>query len=319
MGRYSDTVDLLHNDSSRLREELFAAIVTEIPQGASMYPPHASRVSQELIDALSYLFRSAEATGTLPEPAQARLRAWALDLRRLGFPPATYEVFARLIRQVLGVGIEGRFLLEDTAAEMARAAHAADLEGVPAAAAAKVTSIRSEGGISIARLQAGMSVRYRPGQFMPVMQVGRQGVWRNLAPALPANPFGQLEFHVDTEIEPQVGGYVTLGAARGPAPCDEADELAVIAVGTGAAAAKAIVFGALEQPTPPRIAVTLLGNVADRAAFERLAAAVDWCELRAEPATAARVVYCGPHEALADLDIPAGALRISPDAPTNWA
>ena len=319
MGRYSDTVNLLNSESARLREELFAAIVTEIPQGAGMYPPHTTKVSQELIDALSYLFRSADATGTLPEPAQERLRAWALDLRRLGFPPATYEVFARLIRQVLGVGIEGRFLLEDTAAEMARAAHAADLEGVPAAAAAKVTSIRSEGGISIVRLQAGMPVSYRPGQYMPVMQVGRQGVWRNLAPALPSNPFGQLEFHVNGEIEPQVGDYITLGAARGPAPCDNAEELAIVAVGTGAAAAKAIVFGALEQPTPPRITVALLGRVADRTAFERLAAAVDWCELCTQPAAASRVVYCGPYEELVELGIPARALQISPDAPADWS
>ncbi|QPK83068.1 hypothetical protein G7Y29_09540 [Corynebacterium qintianiae] len=318
MERFSDIVGLLRGDADRVREQLYLAITSEIPQGAGMFPPASGKVSRELIDALSYIFLSANATGALPDSAVLRLRAWALDLRRFGFPAASYDAFARIVREVLGAGIEARFVLEDAASEMARAATAADLQGVPAAAAARVSSVRTDNGVDVVRLEAGMPVSYAPGQYLPVMQVGRQGAWRSLAPALPSNPFGQLEFHVDGEITPEVGSYITLGAARGASPRFDAGQLTVVAAGTGAAAAKAIVFHALEMPAPPRTRLALVGDVADRDAFTRLAAVSEWFSVEADPDLAGEVVFCGPHEQVAALDVPADAIRICPDAPADW-
>lgn len=319
MDRFSQEVRTLRSERERVREQLFSAIIAELPQGAGMFPRDSNKVSHELIDALTYIFLTSSRTATLPESTLHTLRAWALDLRRYGFPPTAYAVFARLIRQVLSAGIEARFVLEDAAAEMARTAHAADVEGVPAAAAARVTAVRPEGGIHVVRLEAGFPLGYRPGQFMPVLQVGRQGVWRNLAPALPANPFCQLEFHVTCEIEVQVGDYVTLGAARGMWPSFARSELSVTAVGSGTAAAKAIVFHALEMPQPPRVRLALLGEVAQRSTFERLAAVCEWFSIVETPSTSGEVVYCGPEVDIAALNPPPGVLRVCPDAPEKWS
>lgn len=324
MDRFSGELAILREERERVREQLFAGITSALPQGEGLFPAGARQVSPELVDALTYVFLASRDTASLPEVAQRKLRAWALDLRRFGFPPTAYEVVARVVREVVGAGIEARFVLEDAAAVMAGAAAAADVEGVPAAAAARVLSVTSDGGaITVVRVEAGMPVSYAPGQYLPVMQVGRQGVWRNLAPALPSNPFGQLEFHVRDELTPEVGGYITMGAARGESPELAGEELSITAVGTGSAAAKAIVFSALELDDPPRTRVHLAGHCPQRDVFERLAASVAWLTMEDSPALAGRVVLCGPHRAIGALGLPEGAatraLRISPDAPADWS
>lgn len=321
MVRFADELRLLHDDAEHLRAALYERFTSELPQAAGMFPPGSRAVPRELIGALTYIFRSSTASASLTAPAAARLRAWALDLRRYGFPPSSYPRFARAVRDVLGAGIEARFLLDDAAAEMERAAAGADREGIPAATAAKIGQVYRDGRVTRVRLAAGNRVDYLPGQFLPVMQAGRPGVWRNLAPALPANPFGQLEFHVAGEIDPVPGGYVTLGAARGASPRFDTGEMTVLALGTGAAAAKAIVFHALDLDRPPRIRLALVGEVADRGAFTALAREHGWLSVDTQlpDHPAGQLVVCGPHEQVRELGDLAGAVVISPDAPADWS
>ncbi|AWB84723.1 hypothetical protein [Corynebacterium liangguodongii] len=312
---FSETIDLLRADAPRIRAELYAGIVGALPRGASMFPAGASEVSHELIDALVYTFTAAQRTGTLPEAAVKKLQAWALDLRRFGFPPEAYPVFARVVREALGAGIAARLVLDEAAEEMARAAAAADISGVPPAAAARVVGVDKLGDISRVRLTAGMALSYAPGQFMPVMHTAEPGVWVNLAPALPANPFGQLEFHLRGELRPRLGDYLTLGAARGASPRLERGTLHVRARSTGSAAAQAIIFAALELDAPPRTTVDLDDSPAT-AAIRAAAGENGWLHLGPDDG-AAEVVVCGPAGEVGPHA--AGDVLICPDSPPDWS
>ena len=321
-----------------------------------MFPVSATTVPPSLVDGLSWLLLNSP-YAQIPPDVNRRLRALALDLRRHGFPPESYATFAEVANDVVAASAHDRVRREEIAAAtqvvraaadiMAAEASAADLAGIPAATAARVTSVdtRGTGGrFHVLRLEAGMALSYRPGQFVPVMRAGAQGEWTNLAPALPANPFGQLELHLDGGAAPEVGSWVTLGAARGPVyrPTPGGSTL-IVAADTGAAVAKALVFGLAEAgpelSVRPAVHLVLLADTRrdhyDYPAFTALAEATSWLRvtrahlgtvqqqgLRAalgeELTRASEVVVSGASSSVAALNAPRGATVIAPDAPLHW-
>ncbi len=346
-----------HLDSAdgALRQRFFDALVSEFPPARGYFPPGTSTAPRPLVDALSWLLRNTPAGPghpVLPPAVARRLHAFALDFRRFGFSPDAYGIFAdvagRALADTLAGTVDGAELsaavriVAAAAAEMAGEAGAADLAGIPAATAARIDSVSRRGGVAVVRLEAGLPLGYSPGQCVPVMLVGQSGRWASLAPAIPANPFGQLEFHVDGEFEPEVGEYVTIGAARGPAVHFSAgDAVLAVAAGTGAAAVKALVFGWLEQDGRPDTHVLLAepgpegagDAVYDAAALEAVARRHSWLRVTRGPldpgsapglVAGRSAVVCGASESvrpLASTLRDAGAreiVELAPDAPSRW-
>lgn len=225
---------------------------------SSVETPDAGEVDQEILN----------------ESVRFGLRAWALQLRCTGFPaselPRAAEIYIDVINELLGrpLGEEVADSIHRAADTMKEAIEQADLEGIPPASAAQVMAVTEASASSgspsaadtrIVRLEASVPLEYAAGQVIPVMQADRQGVWHSLAPALPPNELGQLEFHVRDELDVEVGDYVTLGTAYGPVPfpADEPasphERVLLIADGTGLAAAKAIIFELLERPQRPQV------------------------------------------------------------------
>ncbi|GAA1166124.1 FMN reductase [Corynebacterium glaucum] len=235
-------------------------------QGAAILPEGTREVPQTLVDAAFWIL-SHSPNAKLRPGVIKRVRAWALDLRRVGFPSAEFPAVANMLADASAADSQSREILVAVAETMRTAVEEADLAGIPAASAAQITEVAPAGGtdsgVTIVQLEAGIQVDYAPGQVLPVMQVGRQGVWRGLAPALPSNSFGQLEFHVDGEIEPEAGTYLTLGAARGPSPVLDCEQAMIAAVGTGWAAAKAMLFGILERETRPDVHLLIGADTTD--------------------------------------------------------
>ena len=258
----------LVNEPVRVRAALYDRFKQAYSdKGAALLPEGAVLMPQLLIDAATWILTHCP-TPDLPPGVVRRLHAWALDLRRIGFPSAEFPTVAGMLADVAEFDTNARAVILAAAEEMRRAAADADEAGIPAASAAQVMEVNRDGahrhgraskrgggdaGVRVVRLESGMPVDYLPGQVLPVMQVGRQGVWRGLAPAMPSNSLGQLEFHVDGEIDPKVGSYLTLGAARGPSPALDGKRALIVASGSGLAAAKSLVFALLERETRPQV------------------------------------------------------------------
>ena len=244
---------------------------------------------------------SAEEAGTLIDAliTPSLSSPTALDRRRLGLPPESYEELVDPLGEALLRALWDRpHDIEPIWAEMAQVLYAmadvarkADLQGIPAATAAQVIGVdelwgASESEVGAAsgdepamlavHLEAPMTVRYSPGQSLPVLvpgPYGEKGEWHVLAPALPSNRFGQLVFYVPGWWRrPEVGEYWTCGAARGEQVVfPESGE--VDATGDRLAGVRAAVFGGVDKR------IELVVDVRDPA-LEALAGAVDWLALR---------------------------------------
>lgn len=220
----------------------------------------------------------------------------ALDRRRLGLPPDSYEELVDPLGDALLRALWDRPQdVEPTWAEMAKSLYAmaevareADLKGIPAATAAQVIGVdelwgtqesETSGGepaLLAVHLEAPMTVQYSPGQSLPVLvpgPYGEKGQWHELTPALPSNQFGQLVFFTPGWWRrPEVGEYWTCGAARGEQLSFTGDR-EVDATGDRLAGVRAAVFGGVDKR------IELVVDVVEPA-LEALAGAVDWVELR---------------------------------------
>lgn len=262
-GPNSAALQVLAQPDSEVRATLFERIVEQYPQATMVFPEGATEVPQVLVDAASFTLASTQesesAGAAIPEAALIPLREWALDLRRTGFPASEFPAVAEIVGGVVGVDTQ---VLVRAAQEMERVSREADEAGVAAASVAQVTQVAQDGSAWVVRAEASAAVGYAAGQALPVMRAGNQGVWWACASAVPPNRFGQLEFHLDGP-DVEVGDYLTLGAARGPAVRANRPKMLLVAVGTGWAAAKSVVFGLIEERIRPEVHLVLCGDNAD--------------------------------------------------------
>lgn len=277
-----EAAQVLLNDESLSRSTLWTYFVAEFPEATGLLPAGVTEATHSMVCVPGKaLLRVADTAPddesvdptALAPAVEGGLRDWALHMRRTGFPSAEYpraaKLYQDLIASMLGHGLDERVArtLEEFGEVMRSAAEQADQKGIPAASAAQVTSVIEASSFEgapaaartrIVRLETSTPIPYEPGQVVPVLQANRQGVWHDLAPALPYNELGQLEFHVREELDVEVGDYVTLGAAYGTAPLRGVDKrpdhgLLIVADGTGLAAAKAMVFDLMERDERPEV------------------------------------------------------------------
>lgn len=267
-----------------VRTAWFSEFLGAFPQAAGMFPEGATMMPQLLIDATTWTLAHTNSP-ELPPVVVQRLEALALDLRRTGFPSGEYPVAVEKLVHAAGLEGADAEVLRGAGEVMMRAAERADVAGVAAAHAAQVTSVERFGDVAVVRLESGTPLEYAPGQAVPVMG-SEHGVWRGLAPALPANSMGQLELHIDERAEHMsvaVGDYLTVGAARGPVVEFAGGGVLIVADGTGLAAAKALVFDVLDRDQRPQVhlvvGATRHEEVYDARTFAALSKAQPWLDV----------------------------------------
>ncbi|WP_311356866.1 hypothetical protein [Corynebacterium riegelii] len=282
-------------DPANVRAEWFQLFIDAYPQGAALLPQGTTEMPQIALDAVEYVLEHAmhaahagangedspenrNASGPeLPEEVTRRLEAWALDLRRTGFPPAEFGAVGGLYGGVVKLEKPQREVLAAAADVMRKASEAADAAGIAPAHVAQVTDVTQAAGVTVLRLETGSQIEYQPGQVLPVMLSGRPGEWHQWAPATPSNNFGQLEFHAELDSDP--GDFVTVGAPRGNGVEIGERDVLLVAVGTGLAAAKAIVFDLLERAEKPNVHLIIAPGPEgfyDLATLSALAKAQPW-------------------------------------------
>ena len=205
---------------------------------------------------------------------EARVSDIARSHRRLGFPPQTYETFTHCLSTALTevADLDPKLRTNLTAlftqlgTVMAQAAAAADLAGIPPAHSARVVAAHRPNRLTtVVRLELSMPVEWPAGHAPLLTTAHTPGQWRQLYPAAPPGPTGQLEFHiarVDTISSllgsAKPGDIWTLGEAEATAlsplllPLSQqrdhdTPQLTIIGCGTGWAAARAAVLAGIDQ------------------------------------------------------------------------
>ena len=135
----------LVNEPVRVRAALYDRFKQAYSdKGAALLPEGAVLMPQLLIDAASWILTHSP-TPDLPPGVVRRLHAWALDLRRIGFPSAEFPTVAGMLADVAEFDANARAVILAAAEEMRRAAADADEAGIPAASAAQVMEVSRDG------------------------------------------------------------------------------------------------------------------------------------------------------------------------------
>lgn len=297
----ADVGALIRANGDALRERVHQRLFEEIPPSRGIFPEDLSGAHLELPRAVAWVFEHSLDDESLPEEVTDRAGQMAVEHRRHGFPTDTYELFGTILadaveaivdKQVPSERVEAaRNVLLALCGAMKEAADEADLAGDPPAHAGEISAIEAANdSVAIVHLESATEVAYEPGQTLPVMVPSRRGTWFDLAPAAPSNRFGQLEFHVGTDTPAATGEYWTIGTARGgfgkDASLDGARDLLLVAVGTGLAAVKSLVFSLVEQPQRPDVHLIVSASTAadfyDLGTLMRFAKAHDWLRVTAQ-------------------------------------
>ncbi|WP_253260527.1 globin domain-containing protein, partial [Nocardia farcinica] len=193
-----------------LARTFYAILFTDHPQIRDFFPAAMDVQRDRLVKAISYaLDRLEEPDKLLPFLAQL-----GRDHRKYGVRREHYAAVAgslkAAVRRCAGTEMwtdevdrawdEGLALISEAMIG------AAEKETSPSAWTGRVVETRQVlRNLTIVRLQLDQPMEYAAGQYMSVQIPSRPRMWRYLSPAVPANPQGEIEFHVRSIL----GGWVS--------------------------------------------------------------------------------------------------------------
>lgn len=293
----------LREHQERFRDTVHDHFFSTILEARGIFPLARGRTHLQLVPALADVLERTPLTGEVPSHVLVHVASHGIRHRRHAFPAEAYEPFADSLVVGLRDVVEQTHPATLTAAEsalrqvcraMAAAAREQDLAGVPPAYLATVvhTEKRSR-RITVVHLETNQPIEFRPGQTLPVAANYLPGTWRMLSPALPANEYGRLEFHVQALADgeaspllaaPKLGDHWTFGAPAGNLSATGETPLLLIAHRLGLAPLRAILFDLLQRDQPvPKVQLVISaeypGELYDLVTLWNIARVVDWLHL----------------------------------------
>ena len=163
------------------------------------------------------------------------------------------------------------------------ATHAKSLE--PTTTTATVVDVEQRNAdIVVVRMVAQRPITYLAGQQVQACPDITPGQWRRLAPALPSNDQGHVEWHLPKPSPgPRAGDPGTRGLARGNTAVTGDQELLLIAEETGLASARAIILDLLQRGVTTRTHLffggTSPGRLYDLLGLWQLAGTSPWLSI----------------------------------------
>ncbi|WIM67445.1 hypothetical protein QP027_10120 [Corynebacterium breve] len=291
MVQLDDVGQLIRERGSTLSSEVHGRLFEAIPETRQLFPADMGRAHTQLPRALAWVLENADENGLLCDDVIAQIHTLARDHRRHGFPSDIYDLFGLLLGDAF-VETVGDDLPQETinhvvrliglvCSELSIATSEDELKGIPPAYAAHITHIENHGEeVKVLKLEAGTPVDYSAGDLVPVKPSEQQGGWMCLAPALPPNPFGHLEFHVPQKVPASVGDYWTIGSPRTGITSTEGRDKLLICAGTGLSIMKSLVFDLLAQSERPNVHLMITADspagLYELTTFAALAQANDW-------------------------------------------
>jgi NAD(P)H-flavin reductase/hemoglobin-like flavoprotein len=189
------------NGPERLISAFYGHMFAENPRLRELFPPAMDMMPKRLVTAIGFVLDNLEEW----DRAQRFLEQLARDHRKYGVLAGHYDIAGRALvaafRTYNGPRYWNRDLEEGwrdisilISASMAIGANSDKSQ--PYWEATVVGHRRVLDDLAIVRLQSENPIPYQAGQYVPVSIPQRPKMWRYLSPAIPTNPYGEIEFHV---------------------------------------------------------------------------------------------------------------------------
>ncbi|MGZ8177285.1 FAD-binding oxidoreductase [Williamsia sp. SKLECPSW1] len=253
--------EAIRADPDRFVDDFYTRLFTVDPDLRDLFPVSLAHQRAALFGILDHVLESLPDTTTHPQLVET-LAQLGRDHRKFGVSDSHYDLFGRaLAAQLLSVAdIEPD---EDAAAVTVQATNlvtgvmrgaAMTAPGPPTWSARVFEKYRLSRDLAVVRLVADdhdhVARAFDVGQYLEVSIPQWPRIWRHLSPAIPPNPYGELEFHVrsvpggsvSTSIvtETAVGDTWMFAQSHGTLGVDRTQETLMVAGGTGLAPLRAI-------------------------------------------------------------------------------
>ncbi|RDI63257.1 FAD-binding oxidoreductase [Nocardia pseudobrasiliensis] len=237
------------NGPERLISAFFGHMFAENPNLRELFPPAMDMMPKKVVTAIQFVLDHLEDW----DRAQRFLEQLARDHRKYGVEAAHYDIAGRALvaafRTYHGAGGGWSRELEEgwrdigilISASMAIGANSDKSQ--PFWEATVVGHRRVLDDLAIVRLQSDSPIPYQAGQYVPVSIPQRPKMWRYLSPAIPTNPYGEIEFHVRKVRtgwvspaivnETQVGDRWAIAGPMGGLHVDRESRRDVLMIGAG--------------------------------------------------------------------------------------
>lgn len=258
------------NGPERLIGAFYGHMFADNPELRELFPPNLDLQPRRLVTAIMFVVDHLEDF----DRAQEFLEQLARDHRKYGVAAVHYDIAGQALLTALrtynGTANWGRELEEGwrdvcllISAAMAIGANSED--SPPYWEASVVGHRRALDDVAIIRLQSDSPVPYQAGQYVPVQIPQRPKMWRYLSPAIPTNPYGEIEFHVRKVRsgwvspamvnETQVGDRWLIAAPLGGLRVDRDSgrDVLMIGSGTGVAPLRAELIEMGRRGTNPQV------------------------------------------------------------------
>ncbi|MFN3600904.1 MAG: FAD-binding oxidoreductase [Dietzia sp.] len=289
--------------------DLFARALRDAdPDFRELFPRDASGVLGKFVRAMTWALETVEnAHGDEARVAEVVefARHLGADHRKLELSPRHHQRFGEAmtdtLRHLAGRGWDDR--LATTMGTAYRVLSTALQEGAVAAqgparvGATVVEVLRPTRDVVVVRLISDVMVDYHPGQHLSVLTPYTPGVWRRLSPSIPANPAGQIEFHVRDVPGGALSGSLVRGVGVGdrwvlarPLGLLEVDrtepvrDVLMVAGGTGIAPLRCLLLDMMRHGFNPRVHLFYgarhPGDLYDLPTLVDLAATAPWLTIQ---------------------------------------
>ncbi|QTH59588.1 2-polyprenylphenol hydroxylase [Corynebacterium hindlerae] len=273
----------LSANAAEFRERVLGGLYQKHPETRLWFPAHAEDAHTHLVFALTFLLDN--------DPDEALVANLAREHRAFGLTSDIARSGISIIRDAIH-----HFCTELPYSEV----HEADqrlqwlaeilcttLDATPAPGWGKVVEVqRRARRITVVRLECPEPPRYLPGQYLGVSSPLIQGYWPRLAPAMPYNDAGLIEFHLDHSpaleglAVSQPGDEWFFGPAHGNLQLLGESDALLISHGTGLAPLRALILDAFttgkHRRTHLYYGAEYPGELYELAGLWQLAAAAPW-------------------------------------------
>ncbi|MBF6291240.1 FAD-binding oxidoreductase [Nocardia farcinica] len=263
-----EVIDSPHGPE-RLISAFYGHLFAENPGLRDLFPPAMDVQPKRLTTAIQFVLDHLEDW----DRAQNFLEQLARDHRKYGVEAAHYDLAGRALLDAFRTynGPAWTRELEEgwrdvgilISASMAIGANSDTSQ--PYWEATVVGHRRVLDDLAIVRLQSDTPVPYQAGQYVPVAVPQRPKMWRYFSPAIPSNPYGEIEFHVRKVRggwvspaivnETQVGDRWLIGGPLGGLHVDRnsGKDVLMIGAGTGIAPLRAQLIEMSQRGVNPRV------------------------------------------------------------------
>lgn len=226
-------VSLIEDNPGGFLNSLMSTLSSIDPLAASHIPHVDDTTHVSFTELLAAMLDGVGDEGAVDPATLEFFRGIACDYRRFGFTPASYSALGTATSLALrelcrDLPFETELFAERAVSAtmkcMAEAAQEDIDAGIPASIGATVVEVEKRSRrFFVVRLEADSELSYFPGQHVPVTTDYLSNTWRYLCPAIPANQWGQVEFHIQVDDDNPLrllansrpGDRWSIGAGRG--------------------------------------------------------------------------------------------------------